>query len=89
MRQPDKYVKQIGQVGNVLSLGLTGGICVALSLFAGYQFDHYLSSEPYGIILGIIVGIAAAFIQTWKQLKESMGAFTRSNERTKDKDTQL
>ncbi len=64
-------------LGNVLSTGLTGGICIGISLFAGYKIDEYLQSHPYGILGGIFFGIAAAGVQTWKQLNESMSSFKR------------
>ncbi len=88
-KKTHKLVRQTSMVGNVLSLGLTGGICLALSLFAGYHFDRCFSSEPWGIIAGILIGLAAAATQTWKQLQESMGQFDRENERIKSKNTQM
>ncbi|MDD2997838.1 MAG: AtpZ/AtpI family protein [Candidatus Riflebacteria bacterium] len=82
-------IKKTGSLGNVLSTGFTGGVCLALSLFIGYKVDQYFLCDPWGIIGGIILGIAAAFVQTWKQLRESMGVFARENERDKKQTTQL
>ncbi|HNX75586.1 MAG TPA: AtpZ/AtpI family protein [Candidatus Rifleibacterium sp.] len=77
--KPDSPRRQLRGtlLGNVLSTGLTGGICVGISLFAGYKIDEYLQSHPYGILGGIFFGIAAAGVQTWKQLNESMSSFKR------------
>ncbi|MGM0599860.1 MAG: AtpZ/AtpI family protein [Candidatus Rifleibacteriota bacterium] len=72
-------IRQTGFTGKVLSTGLTGGICVALSLFAGYQFDLYFNTKPLGIIVGILLGLAAAAVQTYKQIKESFKEFDRTN----------
>ncbi len=77
-------IRQIGSTGNLLSLGFTGGVCVALALFFGHQIDLYFFCEPWGKFGGIITGIAAAAIQTWKQLNSSMKEFARSNERHKE-----
>lgn len=77
-------IKKTGFAGQVLSMGLTGGICLAISLYLGYQFDLYFSSNPIGIVLGISIGIASAGIQTWKQLQESLDEFERNKHKRKD-----
>ncbi|MDN5278786.1 MAG: putative F0F1-ATPase subunit Ca2+/Mg2+ transporter [Clostridiales bacterium] len=76
-----KLIKTTGFAGKVLSTGLTGGICVAISLYFGYQFDLYFDSRPIGILGGIFVGLAAAGVQTWKQLKESLEEFENDKHR--------
>ncbi len=68
-------------LGNVLSTGFTGGVCLAIGLYAGYNIDRHLHSDPWGIIGGIFFGLAAAAVQTWKQLNESMRAFDRDQRR--------
>lgn len=73
----------------VLSIGFTGGVCLAIGLFFGYKIDSYFLTEPWGIIAGMIVGLAAALVQTWKQLRESMEKFARENDRNKDKSTRM
>ena len=82
-------IQQAGAGAMVLSIGFTGGVCLAIGLFIGYQIDGYFLCEPWGIIGGIIVGLAAALVQTWKQLRESMDRFARENARSKEKNTQL
>lgn len=79
------FAKKTGFAGQVLSTGLTGGICLAISLYLGYQFDLYFASEPYGIVGGIILGLASALVQTWKQLKESLDEFDRDQSKSKKK----
>ena len=76
-------------LGNVLSTGLTGGVCLALSLFFGYKLDQHFGVSPYGVLGGIFLGLAAALVQTWKQLNESMGAFKREQKRTENKTAQM
>ncbi|MBU1108655.1 MAG: AtpZ/AtpI family protein [Candidatus Riflebacteria bacterium] len=82
-------IRQAGAAGMVLSIGFTGGVCLGISLFIGYKIDSYFSSEPWGIIGGIIIGLAAAVVQTWKQLRESMDRFAKEDDRSKEKNTKL
>ncbi len=78
-------VKNAGFAGQVLSTGLTGGICLAISLFLGYQIDLYCNTRPAGILGGIVLGIASAAVQTWKQLRESLNAFEQADRDRKNK----
>ena len=84
MNQADKnrLVRQFGYLGNVLSTGLTGGVCVAIGIFLGLKADDYLHSAPYGVSGGILVGLAAGILQTWKQMKEGMGALKNERDRS-------
>ncbi len=74
-----------GFAGQVLSIGLTGGICMAISLYLGYEFDLYFATSPVGIIIGIFIGLASGAVQTWKQLKESHNHFEKAKLQSKDK----
>jgi F0F1-type ATP synthase assembly protein I len=76
-------LKKTGFAGKVLSTGLTGGICLALSLYFGYQFDLYFATRPIGILGGIFLGLAAALVQTWKQLQESLHEFDNHKSKSK------
>lgn len=78
-------VKKTGFAGQVLSTGLTGGICLAISLYLGYQFDLYFATRPLGIIGGIVLGLASAMVQTWKQLRESLDEFDNHKRKSKEK----
>jgi F0F1-type ATP synthase assembly protein I len=80
-------IQKSGAAANILSLGFTGGVCLAIGLYAGYKIDCYFLSEPWGIMGGIMVGLAAALVQTWKQLRESMEKFARDNDRSQNKNT--
>jgi F0F1-type ATP synthase assembly protein I len=78
-KKQKNLIRQTGFTGKVLSTGLTGGICIAISLFAGYHFDLYFDTRPAGIFVGIMLGVAAAAVQTYKQIKESFKEFDKSN----------
>ncbi len=78
-----RLVRQAGYLGNVLSTGFTGGVCVAIGIFLGLKADDYLHSAPYGISAGILIGLAAGILQTWKQIKEGMGALKNERDRSK------
>jgi F0F1-type ATP synthase assembly protein I len=41
-------------------MGFQLGGTVAVFLGAGYLFDHWLGSTPWGSLLGGVIGIAAA-----------------------------
>ncbi len=72
-----RFAGQGNLIGNVLSTGFTGGVCLAIGLYAGYNIDKHLQTGPWGILGGIFFGLAAAAVQTWKQLNESIRAFKR------------
>ncbi len=83
MSNPAKRINGQGSLlGNVLSTGFTGGVCLAIGLYVGYSIDQHFHSDPWGIIGGILFGLAAAAVQTWKQLNESIRAFDRDQRRT-------
>ena len=88
-RPHQKLIRQTGILGNVLSTGLTGGVCLAITLFAGYQIDKHFQTSPWGVLGGIFFGLAAAAVQTWKQLKESMSDFKREQSRADNEPPQL
>ncbi|MFZ5952600.1 MAG: AtpZ/AtpI family protein [Candidatus Rifleibacteriota bacterium] len=77
-------IKKGGFAGKVLSTGLTGGICLVISLYFGHQIDLYFGTQPAGIFGGILLGLAAAIVQTWKQLKESLDEFDRDKRKDKE-----
>ncbi|GAB4270570.1 MAG: hypothetical protein Kow0029_07440 [Candidatus Rifleibacteriota bacterium] len=83
-KKHQNLVKKTGFAWQVLSTGLTGGICLGISLFLGYNFDIYFKTKPWGIMFGIFTGLASAGIQTWKQLKESMTEFEREKRERKN-----
>ncbi len=84
MNQANKsrLVRQVGYLGNVLSTGFTGGVCVAIGIFLGLKADDYLHSAPYGVFGGILIGLGAGALQTWKQMKEGMGALKNERDRS-------
>jgi F0F1-type ATP synthase assembly protein I len=45
--------------GRMTSLGLEMAVCVALGVLAGNWFDHRYKSDPWGIVVGSILGIAS------------------------------
>ncbi len=80
--EKSRLVRRVGYLGNVLSTGFTGGVCMAIGIFIGLKADDYLQSAPYGILGGILLGLGAGALQTWKQLKEGMEALKNERNRT-------
>ena len=41
-------------------MGVTIAVCIALSIFIGYQLDRFLGTSPWLLLLFILFGIIAA-----------------------------
>ncbi len=51
------------------SMGLEFGITVVVGLLAGLQMDEWLNSSPFGVLLGIIGGMAVSIVRLLHFLK--------------------
>jgi F0F1-type ATP synthase assembly protein I len=56
----------------LLALGWNAGLCVALGLGAGWWCDSWLNSTPWGMMGGILLGIAAAAVQFYRVIRMSV-----------------
>ena len=57
----------------VAALRLTGvgffiGVCILLGIFAGIWLDERFNTEPIFLIIGLILGIIAAFYGVYQML---------------------
>jgi ATP synthase protein I len=50
-------------LSRLTGLGLMLGGYVALGALAGYYLDRWLKTEPWGLIIGMLLGIAAGFFE--------------------------
>ncbi|MBN2722685.1 MAG: AtpZ/AtpI family protein [Deltaproteobacteria bacterium] len=50
-------------------LGLEMGISIALGIFGGNYIDGRYGTKPWGIFLGLALGLGAAFRSMWKTVK--------------------
>ncbi|MBF0408810.1 MAG: AtpZ/AtpI family protein [Candidatus Riflebacteria bacterium] len=62
--------ERIAEVGPLLALGISWGLCIAMGVGGGIVLDGWLNSSPYGILIGFLVGIAAASDQTLKIIRQ-------------------
>lgn len=66
MRRPDEEWRHY-------DLALTFGITLILSMILGYfggrVADRYLGIDPYGGLVGILLGVIAAFRSLWRDLQ--------------------
>ena len=53
----------IHALARLTSLGLMLGVYVVLGALVGYYLDRKLKTEPWGTIIGMLLGIAAGFFE--------------------------
>jgi len=54
------------QIGNLSGVGLTLVICTVLGLVGGYYLDRWLGTEPWLLLVGLLFGIAAGFVNLFR-----------------------
>jgi ATP synthase protein I len=58
--------------GIALDLGLRLGISIVLGLGLGLLLDAWLGTRPVFILLGIVLGVAAAMYTIWDVARDAM-----------------
>jgi ATP synthase protein I len=62
------------QIGTLATLGITLVAATAIGLAIGYQLDKWLRTSPWLTILFLLLGIAAGFVnlfrETWRAKEE-------------------
>jgi ATP synthase protein I len=56
------------QAGEVLGVGLQFAAAILLFLFAGRWLDERLGTEPWLLLMGVLVGAGAGFFSLYRQL---------------------
>ena len=56
------------QVGMLAGLGLTLAVATAIGVGLGVLADRWLSSSPWGLILGLLLGVTAGFVQVLRDI---------------------
>jgi ATP synthase protein I len=63
-RPPDRrWIRQLGVLSGV---GLTLVICTVLGLAGGYYLDRWLGTQPVFLLVGLLFGIAAGFVNLFR-----------------------
>ena len=58
----------MAQAGEVLGVGLQFAGAIILFLFLGRWLDGVLGTEPWLLLIGVLVGSAAGFYSLYRQL---------------------
>ena len=62
--RPDRrWVRQLGTLSGV---GLTLVVSTVLGLWGGYALDRWLGSQPWLMLVGLLLGIASGFINLFR-----------------------
>jgi ATP synthase protein I len=54
------------QIGNLSGVGLTLVLCTVLGFGLGYVLDGWLGTRPWLMLVGLLFGIAAGFINLFR-----------------------
>ncbi|MCX7598989.1 MAG: AtpZ/AtpI family protein [Armatimonadetes bacterium] len=58
-------------VGGLAITGTVMGVCVALGLAGGYWLDRKLGTGPWLAVVGLLVGVAAAFRELLRAVRSA------------------
>ena len=59
-------------MGPVLTLGINIGVALGLGITFGFAFVRYAGTDPWGLCIGAVFGLAAAIRNAWLVLRRSM-----------------
>ena len=62
-----------GQTARLVSLGTMLFACVAVGLGVGYFSDRWLGTQPWFLLIGLGLGIAAAGVNFYRTIKALNG----------------
>jgi ATP synthase protein I len=51
------------------SIGMTMVLATVIGLVAGYYADRWLGTQPWLLLTGLLLGIAAAFVSLFRAVK--------------------
>jgi F0F1-type ATP synthase assembly protein I len=74
--RPRPSRRWIRQVGVLSGVGLTLVICTVLGLYGGRILDRWLGTSPWLMLVGLLLGIAAGFLNLFR----SVGLFDGERE---------
>jgi ATP synthase protein I len=56
-------------LGEVASIGMTMVVATMIGLAAGYYADRWLGTSPWLMLVGLLFGIAAGFVNLFRSAK--------------------
>lgn len=72
--------QMLGQATRYMAVGLEMGVAVALGILAGRYADDKLGTEPYLLMVGIVLGLGAAGKAIWDAAKRAKRDITGDND---------
>lgn len=66
-KEDDKIYKEYIKTS---AAGLEVGLSIVVGVLGGYYFDRYFETAPYGLIIGLVIGVAAAAKRLYKVTKK-------------------
>lgn len=68
MSSKNRWIKQIRYINLALSFGITMTLTILLAIYGGLWLDRRLGSTPLFLILGILLGVGAAFYSLLREI---------------------
>ena len=59
-------------IRDLLDMGFSLGLYVALGLLAGLFADHLLDTSPLFVLVGLVIGVVGASLHVYKLLRRFM-----------------
>jgi ATP synthase protein I len=56
-------------LGELASIGMTMAASTVIGLAAGYYGDRWLGTSPWLLLVGLLLGIAAGFVNLFRSVK--------------------
>ena len=72
--RPEGYWRTVGELG---TLGLSFVIAIVLGTAAGWWVDGRFNSDPWGILVGFVLGFAAAILNVVRITRRAFGSQPR------------
>ena len=72
--RPEGYWRTVGELG---TLGLSFAMAIVLGTAAGWWVDRRFNSDPWGILVGFVLGFAAAILNVVRITRRAFGSQSR------------
>jgi F0F1-type ATP synthase assembly protein I len=76
-----KISEHLAEMGSVLSLGILIGLCIAFGTIGGLLVDQWFACSPWGVGIGIMLGIASACVESYTLLTKTHKALLADKNR--------
>jgi F0F1-type ATP synthase assembly protein I len=72
--RPEGYWRTVGELG---TLGLSFVMAIVLGTAVGWWVDRRFHSDPWGILVGFVLGFAAAILNVVRITRRAFGSQSR------------